>query len=739
MFDAPIRLHTFHGGLHLDDRKTLSTGTPIAEVPLPPVMVLPLTQHIGGAAKPNVKIGDQVRRGQTLAGAQGVVSSPIHAPTSGRIIAIEPRGVPHPSGLTADCLVLEPDGLDQGLDTPEWQTFPDYTQASREQIRSIARAAGIVGLGGAAFPSAIKLNPGRVVDTLIINGAECEPYISCDQMLMTEQADEIVHGIQVVMHALQAPRCLVGIEDNKPDAIRAMSKAAEDDSRISVVVVPTRYPQGGEKQLIQTLTGLEVPSEGLPLDLGIVCHNPGTVRAISRAVCLGEPLIERIVTVTGEAIRQPRNLRVRIGTLMSHLVAQAGGFAEPPGRVLMGGPMMGFVLPELEVPVIKGTNCVLALAPDKVRPSAEAQPCIRCGECVTVCPAKLLPQQLYWHARAREFETAENLNLFDCIECGCCAIVCPSQIPLVQYYRFAKTEIHAAEAEKRLADAARVRHESRQARIEREERAKEEARARKKAALAAKSSPTASATTAPATAAAAPAAAPAADDPVAIAMARAQARRSANNAVPAPASVEVNPDSVNAAPPPTAAASDDDPVAKAIAAAKARKAAKAAEPAATEASSAPADDPVAKALAAAQARKAAKAAASGESPAAVDDDDPVAKAIAAAKARKAAKAEAAAPDSTGTPEDDPVAKAIAAAKARKAAKAAAATDAAPTADADDPVAKAIAAAQARKAAKAAAADSSERPATPEDDPVAKAIAAAKARKAAREAEAGKSE
>jgi Na+-translocating ferredoxin:NAD+ oxidoreductase subunit C len=681
IIDAPIRLHSFHGGLHLDDRKSLATGEPIGEVALPARLILPLAQHIGGAAKPCVVVGDHVRRGQTVAEAQGVVSSPIHAPTSGRIVALEARRVPHPSGLTADCLVLEPDGLDQPLEAPEWQPFPDFTTATSEQIRAIARAAGIVGLGGAAFPSAIKLNPGRVVDTLIINGAECEPYISCDQMLMTEQAGEIVLGIQVVMHALAAPRCLVGIEDNKPDAIRAMSKAAETDTRISVVVVPTRYPQGGEKQLIQTLTGMEVPSEGLPLDLGIVCHNPGTVRAVGRAVCFGEPLIERIITVTGEAIARPRNLRVRLGTLMSYLVEQVGGFSETPGRVLMGGPMMGFALPELDVPVIKATNCVLALASDKIRPTPEAQPCIRCGECVTVCPSRLLPQQLYWHARAREFETAENLNLFDCIECGCCAIVCPSHIPLVQYYRFAKTEIHAAESEKRLADAARVRHESRQARIEREERAKEDARARKKAALAAKASAPAATRPEPAPASSAtPAPSPAAaDDPVAVAMARAQARRAANNAVPAPASVEPAENGTGATSPPAAA--ENDPVAQAIAAAKARKAAKAAaegkstSPEAAQGET-PADDPVARAMAAAQARKAAKAAAAAapDEGQGVDDSDPVAKAIAAAKARKAAKAVAeAAPASTPpaadtAAEDDPVAKAIAAAKARKAAR-----------------------------------------------------------------------
>lgn len=639
---APIRLHDFPGGLHLDYRKDLSTQSPIRDAGLPAELILPLSQHIGGGAEPRVKVGDRVRRGQTLADAQGAVSAPIHAPTSGTVTAIESRQVPHPSGLSADCIVLMPDGADQPLDAPEWTSSTDFRQLDGAQIRDIARRAGIVGLGGAAFPSAIKLNPGRAVHTLIINGAECEPYISCDQMLMTEQAADIVLGIQVVLHALNTPRCLVGIEDNKPLAIRALSDAAQADPRIHIVVVPTRYPQGGEKQLIQTLTGLEVPSEGLPLDLGIVCHNPGTVRAIARAVCFGEPLIERVVTVTGEAITAPQNFRVRIGTPMQWLIDQAGGFKTTPERLLMGGPMMGFGLPSLAVPVVKATNCVLALTAERARPAEVAQPCIRCGDCVTVCPARLLPQQLYWHARAKEYEQAESLNLFDCIECGCCTLVCPSHIPLVQYYRHAKTEIAAAEAEKRQADAARLRHDARQARLDREEKAKEAARARKKAALTAAKSGVASPPPPPLPDAggAADAGPSGEDDPVARALAKAQAKkqaRQASAAVPAPASVEPT---VSTEP----VANDDDPVAKAMAAARARKAASAASSPPAVPVDAPDDDPVAQALAAAKARKAEKAAkASGDnaascSSAAATEDDPVARAIAAAKARKAAKA-----------------------------------------------------------------------------------------------------
>lgn len=483
--NAPIRLFDFPGGLHLDDRKTLATGAAIRSLPIPPQLVLPLAQHIGSPARPLVEVGQTVQRGQLLAEPVGAVSAAVHASSSGRVVAIGPRPVPHPSGLAAECIVIQTDGLDTPA-PPAWTATEDFTALSGAQIRDIARQAGIVGLGGAAFPAAIKLNPGRPLHTLIINGAECEPYISCDQMLMTEQADEIIAGIRVILHAVQAPRCLIGVEDNKPEAIRALSRAALQDPRIHVVVVPTRYPQGGERQLIQTLTGEQVPSEGLPLDIGILCHNPATARAIWRAVRHAEPLTERIVTVTGEAIASPQNLRVRIGTPIQFLLDQAGGYAEPPARLLMGGPMMGFQLRDTQAPVIKASNCILALPAAQARPAEPAQPCIRCGDCASVCPASLLPQQLYWHARAREFDKAQALSLFDCIECGCCALVCPSHIPLVQFYRYAKTEIWAADAEQREADAARQRFEARKLRLQQEDQAREEARARKKAQLAAR-------------------------------------------------------------------------------------------------------------------------------------------------------------------------------------------------------------------------------------------------------------
>ncbi|MGB0219161.1 MAG: electron transport complex subunit RsxC [Sinimarinibacterium flocculans] len=744
------RLFNFRGGLHLDYRKEMSTRHPIRVAPVPPQLVLPLSQHAGAPAKPVVKVGERVLRGQTIAQPDGFVSVPIHASSSGTVVAIESRPIPHVSGLAAPCIVIDTDGRDESLPAPEWAPVDDFSALDAKTLRETVRRAGIAGLGGAGFPSFIKLSPGRSVETLIINGAECEPYISCDQQLMAERADEIVGGVQVILQAIGAPHCLIGVEDNKPDAIAALRAAAAHDERIQVRVVPTRYPQGGEKQLIQTLTGREVPSEGLPLDIGLVVHNPGTARAVYRAVRHAEPLTARIVTVTGGAVAQPQNFEARIGTKMQFLIEQAGGYVQPPGRLLMGGPMMGFALPSDALPIIKSTNCILAAAPGELRPDEAAMPCIRCGACQEACPVNLLPQQLYWHARGGEFDKTRALNLFDCIECGCCAQVCPSHIPLVQYYRHAKTEIWAEDREKRKADAARERHEARQARLEREEREKEEARARKKAQLAARKAaadsgeapPAAGATPAVSTddpVAAAIAAAKAkkaaaqtaggsaaADDPVARAIAAAKAKKAAStdrsNATPADdpvaraiAAAKAKKAAAEAGGPteapvvrPRKVPPSDDAVAAAIAAAQARKAAKAADSAPADAP--PADDPVARAIAAAKARKAAAEQAQ-------DAADPVAQAIAAAKAKKAAREAATAPAS-----DDPVAKAIAEAKAKKSAKEATASD-----NADDPVARAIAAAKARKAAKDAAA-------TPaDDDPVARAIAAAKAKKAAREA------
>ncbi|KPK54434.1 MAG: electron transporter RnfC [Thiotrichales bacterium SG8_50] len=487
-----MRLHSFHGGLHLPGHKEMSMREPVRPAGIPQTLVLPLQQHIGEPAEPCVKPGQRVRKGEVLAHASGYVSVPLHAPTSGRVVAIEPRSVAHPSGLQTACIVLEPDGADSWTElTPRGG---DYEQLDPSALRNLIREAGIVGLGGAGFPSFIKLNPGSAsITTLVLNGAECEPYITCDAMLMCERAVEIVSGALIMRHALHAEHCVIGVEDNKPAALAALRQAAgELGSDVEIVEVPTIYPAGGEKQLIKTLTGKEVPSNGLPVDIGVVCHNVGTAAAVYRAVVHGQPLIARYVTVTGHAVANPRNMEVLIGTPIADLLHACGLRAHVPHKIIVGGPMMGFELRATHTPVVKTTNCVLAASEEDAATRSPPMPCIRCGECAAACPAQLLPQQLYWHAQAKDFDRIQDYNLFDCIECGCCAYVCPSNIALVHYYRYAKTEIWAQEREKHKADLARERHEFHKFRLEREKAEREERHRKKREALANKSTTDAS-------------------------------------------------------------------------------------------------------------------------------------------------------------------------------------------------------------------------------------------------------
>ena len=487
------KLHRFHGGLHLPDNKAQSLREPVVPAGLPERLCLPLQQHIGAVAAPVVAAGERVLKGQVVAAAAGAVSAPVHAPTSGTVVEIGDFPIPHPSGLRAPCIVIAPDGEDAWAELPP--PFQDFTTASPDELRGRIRDAGIVGLGGAAFPTAVKLtaNDQRRVETLVINGAECEPYITCDDLLMQDRADRIAAGIAVLRHILGGPQCLIGIEDNKPAAIAAMSRAVAERGlqQTEVVAIPTLYPSGGEKQLIRILTGKEVPSGGIPAHMGIVCQNVGTTAAIADAVELGRPLISRYVTVTGEGVREPRNLEVLIGTPASHLIERAGGYSGRQSRLIVGGPMMGYTLPTDAAPVTKAVNCLLVPSEAESPTPPPATPCIRCGRCAEVCPVKLLPQQMYWHARAKDLEKTQAYHLFDCIECGCCSHVCPANIPLVQYFRFAKMESWAKEREKKKSEIARQRHEARverQARQEAERQAllkkKKEALAKKKAAAA---------------------------------------------------------------------------------------------------------------------------------------------------------------------------------------------------------------------------------------------------------------
>ena len=476
----------FPGGLKLAGHKGISTQEAIQTAPISERLVLPLHQHIGEASLPIVAVGDKVLKGQQIATAQDYVSVPLHAPTSGTIIDISDQPIPHPSGLSAPCITLEADGKDQWIDL---DPVADFTTLSEHELRQRIRDAGIVGLGGAGFPSFIKLNPHthHHVETLIINGIECEPYITCDDMLMRERADEIIEGIAIIRHALRVKQCIIAIEDNKPEAAAAMQAAIENRRDIGdtdIMVIPTRYPAGSEKQLIQAVTGKIVPSGGLPLDVSIICHNIGTTYAITRAISHGEPLISRIVTVTGEAVERPGNFETLIGTPINVLLEHCGNKLSEQDKLIMGGPMMGFELLQPDLPIIKTCNCVLAKAGD-TKPKAEPLPCIRCGDCAVACPASLLPQQLYWYARANDLEKTRDYHLFDCIECGCCSYVCPSEIPLVQYFRYAKTETMTIETEKRKADNARERHDTRQDRLALEQVEKAERQRQRKAALAA--------------------------------------------------------------------------------------------------------------------------------------------------------------------------------------------------------------------------------------------------------------
>ncbi|CAH7122797.1 SoxR (2Fe-2S) reducing system protein RsxC [Vibrio chagasii] len=733
---------TFPGGVHPAENKKQSNTTDIVHARLPEEIVLPVKQHIGKPGNLLVTVGDTVLKGQQLTALDTGFTLPVHAPTSGVITAIEPRTTAHPSGLSELSVVIKPDGLDAWIERTPVEEFSTKTS---DELLDVIRQAGISGMGGAGFPTAKKLQSGLGrTDILIVNAAECEPYITSDDKLLQEHAEEVLKGIEVVEHILQPKLTVIGIEDNKPDAIKALEIAAKDKD-IVIRVIPTKYPSGGEKQLIKILTNKEVPAGGIPADIGVLVQNVGSLYSIKRAVIDGEPVVNRVVTLTGKTFKQPRNVWALLGTPVHELLEEFGYKADKKlPRLILGGPMMGFTLPHANVPITKTSNCILAPTRREISPSTYEMECIRCSACAEACPASLLPQQLQWHAKANELDKCEELNIKDCIECGACAFVCPSEIPLVQYYRQAKAEIKTRKDEAAAAERAKIRFEEKNARMERD-KAERENRFKKAADNRRKDMKTSGG-----------------DDAIVAAIARVKAQKAAADQAP----------NEEPAVKPAVAAAIAKAKAKQAAAQKAegaepdnsemsklreerkrqareRKAQQAAADTPAESSGDAKKDAVAAAIARAKAKKAQQAESTSETPVESSGDakkDAVAAAIARAKAKKAQQAEStseAPTESSGDAKKDAVAAAIARAKAKKAQQAASASDAPAESSGDakkDAVAAAIARAKAKKAQQAKQAETSEpvvevetetqsEQVDPKKAAVAAAIARAKAKKA----------
>ncbi len=635
----------FPGGIHPPGQKALSNTQAISRLPLPDKLIVPLKQHIGANGQLIVEKGQSVLKGQALTKPVANWSVPVHAPTSGVIADICQMPSAHPSALPELSVIITPDGQDTWC---ELNPIADPSNLTHQELIDIIHNSGIAGMGGAGFPTYIKADSRKPIEFFIVNAVECEPYITADDVLMREHASQIVKGIELMQLLLSPTLTIIGIEDNKPEAITAMKHAAQHNDKIIVQTVPTVYPSGGEKQLIQLLTDKEVPSGGIPADIGVLVQNVGTLFAIEQAVIQGKPLIERVITVTGNTIHNAGNVWALLGTEIKHLLDCQGFSPVPQQRVVMGGPMMGFTLPTVRIGVVKTTNCILAPDHNELAEPGPEQACIRCSACADACPASLLPQQLQWFAKSKEYDKLKEYNLFDCIECGACAYVCPSEIPLVQYYRVAKVEIKEQQAEQVKAERAKERFELRKERLEREQEARQNRHKRKPAAKSADEKQKV---------ADALARVKKSDDKadsksaVAAAIARAKAKKQTG---------ELEPDNSEVAQERAARKEQ----------ARAYKAQKEAEKNSTTQETGDKKSAVAAAIARAKAKKAAQANNSDTADAPVDDKKAaVAAAIARAKAKKAAQADNS--ETADAPVDDKkaaVAAAIARAKAKKAAK-----------------------------------------------------------------------
>jgi len=474
------------GGVHAEEHKAVTaTQAIVNSFPLPEKLYIPLQQHVGKPAEPLIRVGDKVLKGQLLAYSQGMISAPVHAPSSGIILDVNDYPAPHPSALPIRMIVLETDGKDEWLVAPQ---IGDPFQLTPEDISLRVGAAGIVGLGGATFPTAVKLNMGREnhIDTLIINGSECEPYLSCDDRLMQERAEQIIDGVRLMLHGMtnsqganlhspeggragqpgiKTTNAVIAIEDNKLQAYLAMQAAASPFSNIKVIQIPTRYPMGWDRQLIRYVTGKEVPVGCRSSEIGVTIHNVGTAYATHKAIRHGQPLVSRVITVSGGAVARPMNVEVPLGTLISELFKFCQVNSDQIARIVMGGPMMGESLPHTGLPTVKATSGILALTASELK-STDEQPCIRCASCVSVCPAGLRPLDMANNIRINQLDVAVEIGLKDCISCGCCSYICPSNIPLVQYFKYASGEVaarqqaqHKSEQTKRLIDARNARME----------------------------------------------------------------------------------------------------------------------------------------------------------------------------------------------------------------------------------------------------------------------------------------